>query len=170
MLAVLAVGNNAYESNKDLCMAARAFGASSVTIAGRRNSRLIRECKAISSKWGGNFEVDFTKDWKRFVAKKKTYKVVYLTRFGVPINREIHNLKTYKNILLIVTLSESIKDVLKISDFNVSITAQPHSSSAAVAIFLHSFYEGRELAMHFENAKYRVVPSEGEIHIEKLKG
>jgi len=169
VLSVLAIGNNVHESNKDLCLAARAFGAMSVTIAGRRDNRLIRECKAIKSKWGGSFEVSFTDDWKAYLSKKKTYKTVYLTRYGIPLDRMIHSLTTYKNIMLIVTLSESAKDVYKLSDFNVSITSQPHSSAAAVAVFLHHFYEGRELAMHFENARYKVVPSEREIHVERIR-
>jgi tRNA (cytidine56-2'-O)-methyltransferase len=50
----------------------------------------------------------------------------------------------------------------------VSITDQPHSSTSAIAVFLHEFYSGRELAMHFENARYKVVPSEQGVHVEKV--
>ena len=54
------------------------------------------------------------------------------------------------------------------ADFSVSITDQPHSSSSAVAVFLHEFYSGRELAMHFENARYKIVPSEQGQYVEKV--
>jgi len=39
--------------------------------------------------------------------------------------------------------------------------------SAAISIFLHDFYQGRELALHFENAKYKVVPQERGFRIDK---
>ena len=68
-----------------------------------------------------------------------------------------------------MTLTEAYKNLYKVTDFNVSLTTQPHCSTAAISVFLHVFYEGRELAMHFENAKYKVVPEERRVHIEKSR-
>jgi tRNA (cytidine56-2'-O)-methyltransferase len=45
-----------------------------------------------------------------------------------------------------------------VSDFNVSIGNQPHSECAALAIFLDRFFEGKELAKSFKNAKIRIIP------------
>lgn len=69
-------------------------------------------------------------------------------------------LKTYKNLLLIVTLKEEVNPIQRIADFSISVSSQPHCSAAAIAIFLHEFYNGRELAMHFENAQYKLVHKE----------
>ncbi len=164
---MLVIGKGSYESNMDLCLAARAFGAQSVTFATGKSPRFARQFARLNRKWGGDFAVDFTDDWKGFIAGKKNYKSIYLTRYGTPINKLKYSLKTYKNILLIVTLTEAYKNLYKMSDFNVSITTQPHCSTAAIAIFLHLFYEGRELAMHFENAQYKVIPEDHRVHVEK---
>lgn len=150
-------------------MAARAFGASNVTFVSKKNPKLIRHFKTLNRKWGGNFSVEFTNNWREHVRSKKNYKVVYLTRYGIPINKIEYSLKTYKNILVIVTVTETAKKLMDISDFNVSITSQPHAAASAVALFLHHFFEGRELALHFENAEYKVVPEERKVHVEKSK-
>ncbi len=164
---MLAIGDNSHEGNLDLCLASRAFGAANITFAGKKDPKLVRFCSQLNKKWGSTFAVNFTDDWKVFLNSKRNYKKIYLTRYGLPVNKVVHTLKTYKNILLIITLSDSIKSLHQISDFNVSITTQPHCSSAAIAVFLHAFYEGRELAMHFENAKFKVVPDERNIRVER---
>lgn len=69
-------------------------------------------------------------------------------------------------MVLIVPLNENIKILQDLVNFNISVSSQPHCGSAAVAIFLHEFYNGRELAMHFENAKYKLVPSERGVYTE----
>jgi tRNA (cytidine56-2'-O)-methyltransferase len=168
-ISVLVIGKGGYECNLDLCSSARAFGASSVTFASQKMPKLIRYFATMNRTWGGNFTVSFTDDWKDFINSKKNYKTVYLTKYGIPINKVRYSLKTYKNILLIVTHDNTSKSLLKSTDFNVSITTQPHCSTAAITVFLHLFYEGRELAMHFENAKYRVVPEANRLHVEKAR-
>ena len=168
-ISVLVIGKNAYESNLDLCAAARAFGASNVTFASPKNGRLIKYFKSLNRRWGGTFSVDFTNNWREFLKTKKNYKIVYLTRYGVPINKVEYTLKTYKNILIIVTITEAAKNLYQMADFNVSITTQPHAATSAVAVFLHHFFEGRELSLHFENAQYKIVPEERRVHVEKTK-
>ena len=172
MIWVLVVGRASGETSLDLCLVARAFGASSITFAPgpkANASGLVRYSSALNRKWGGRFSITFAKDWKRFISEKKNYVKIYLTRYGIPIKKVEYTLKTYKNILIIVSMSESVKSLYKACDFNVSITNQPHTSASAIAVFLHNFYNGRELAIRFENAAYKVVPSEHDIHVEKAR-
>lgn len=84
---------------------------------------------------------------------------VYLTRYGTPLQDKTSMIRTYKNIMLVVTRDEKEpnRELHANSDFSISVTSQPHHSAAAIAIFLHEYYKGRELAMHFENAKYKLV-------------
>jgi tRNA (cytidine56-2'-O)-methyltransferase len=65
-----------------------------------------------------------------------------------------------KNILLLVGSQKVPREFFsaEISDFNVSIGNQPHSECAAVAVFLDRFFEGKELAKEFENAKISIEP------------
>ncbi len=169
---MLVVGRSSYEDELSLFMVARAFGAGSITFypEDRRIMRkLSRKCKALNRDWGGSFSYSFTDNWKRFIDEKKNYLKVYLTRYGLPMKNIGYQVRTYKNLLIIVSEKEDIKPLYKVADFNLSITAQPHSCASAIGVFLHDFYQGRELAMHFENARYKVNPEQHGISIKKEK-
>lgn len=140
-----------------------------ITFVGRKDSRLSRYINAVNSKWGGKFKVKFVKSYNEALKSAAKYTKVYLTRFGEPIQNKRSTLKTYKNILLIVTPHNETSKMHEMSSFNISVSSQPHCSAAAVAIFLHEFYDGRELAMHFENAKLKVVPGARGISIKPQK-
>ncbi len=157
MITVLIIGEGSLENQKDIGLASRAFGASSVIFTSRKSTRLIRYFKSISNKWGGKFEVRFEKDWDKVIAEKRGYEKVYLTNYGAPISKMMYRIRTYKNILLIATLSEGMKKLGDMVDYKVSVTTQPHSSVSAIAVFLHVFFSGRELAIRFNNAKYKVI-------------
>jgi len=167
MISVLVIGRGSIENYLEMIAAARAFGASSIILIDKRDNRLVRYAKKLCKEWGGVFEVCFATDWRRVLKNKRNYKSVYLTRFGMPVNSKLGIIKTYKNIMLIVTMNEAYKPAFDYSDFNVSITPQPHTNASAIATFLYTFYTGRELALRFKNARLKVVPSERSIHIER---
>lgn len=168
-ISVLVVGKSSNDNSMDICLAARAFGAHVVTFEARKNPKLSRYFDSLNKRWGGSFSVSFTNNWKAFIKEHRNYKIVYLTRYGIPINKVEYAIRTYKNILLVVTTAETLKEMHDLSDFNISITNQPHCSSAAIAVFLHQFYQGRELSLHFENAEYKVIPDERKVNVQKLK-
>ncbi len=98
----------------------------------------------------------FEKNWKGVIERSKNYEKVYLTLGGVAINKIIYRIRTYKNVMLIVTLQGKERSFEQFADFNISITNQPHSTISSIAVFLHMFYSGRELAIRFNNAKYKI--------------
>ncbi len=157
MITVLIIGEGSLENEKDIGLASRAFGASSVIFTSRSKPKLVRYFRAISSKWGGKFDVRYEKDWERVISEKRGYEKIYLTKSGAPIAKMMYRVRTYKNILLIATLSENLKKLDERVDYKVSVTTQPHSSVSAIAVFLHVFYSGRELAIRFNNARYKVI-------------
>lgn len=159
MINVLAIGQNTYTGNIDLCLTSRALGASEITFIGKKDPRLIRYVNSINRKWGGTFRVSFAKNLNEILKNSEKAIKVYLTKFGVPLQSKDNMIRTYKNIILITT-TKDIPNIHKITDFNISVTSQPHCDTAAIAIFLHEYYKGRELAMHFENAKYKLVEGE----------
>ncbi len=170
MISVLVVGRSSYEDKLSLCMVARAFGASNIMFCPTDRGamdRLARRCRSLNRDWGGTFGLGFTDDWKRYVNEKKNYLKVYLTRYGLPMRKIGYQVRTYKNVLVIVSENESTKQLYKATDFNISITTQPHSCASSVAVFLHDFYQGRELAMHFENARYKISPEQHGIRVER---
>ncbi len=173
MILVLVIGKGSHESYLDLALVSRAFGASAITFCAKDAGdirSIERAIKGTNSKWGGKFSVFHTKNWKEFINEKKNYLKIYLTMYGLPMKKLEYQIRTYKNILLIVSFTEAIKPLYRAADFNISITAQPHTCASAISVFLHNFYNGRELALHFENAGYKVVPEEHSIHIQKSKG
>jgi len=172
LIWVLAIGKASYDAKLDLSMVARAFGASNITfVSGKSgdNKKLMKYCEAMDKKWGGKFGVSFADNWKEFISEKKNYLKVYLTRYGTPMKRHEYQINTYKNVLAIVSFTETIKQLYKSADFNISITTQPHTCTSSVAIFLHNFYKGRELAMHFENAAYKIEPEEHGVNVKRLR-
>jgi tRNA (cytidine56-2'-O)-methyltransferase len=171
-ISVLAVGSSTYSTSLDLCLTSRALGASEIIFIGKKSdSKILHYMESLNKKWGGRFKVKFTKSSKEALKSASKYAKVYLTRYGMPLQEKSYTLRTYKNMLLIVTLQDKdeMNPMHKIADFNISVSSQPHCSAAAIAIFLHEFYNGRELAMHFENAQFKLVPHEHEVEIKKLK-
>ncbi|MCL5434073.1 MAG: tRNA (cytidine(56)-2'-O)-methyltransferase [Candidatus Marsarchaeota archaeon] len=169
MISILVIGKNSYDRMVDIALTSRAFGASEITFTTKKNPTLIKYISRLNNKWGGNFNINFISNWKSFINTRKTYKVIYLTKYGQSLQNIGNIIRNYKNLLLIVSSEEVNKTILNNSDFNVSITTQPHCEASAIAIFLHHFYEGRELALHFQNAGYKIVPAEREIKIEQIK-
>jgi tRNA (cytidine56-2'-O)-methyltransferase len=170
-ISVLAIGKSAYATSLDLCLTSRALGAAEITFIGKKDNRLVRQVNDLNKKWGGKFKVQFAKNYKDFLKSTTKYKKIYLTRYGLPLQEKSYTIKTYTNIVLIVALMDKneINSIYKFSDFNISVSSQPHCAAAAIAIFLHEFYNGRELAMHFENAKYKLVPNGNLMEAKELE-
>ena len=171
MLTVLVIGKPSYEKVTDLCLIARAFGASGIVFTSNDKklaAKSQRFCRDICDKWGGSFSVSFTNSWKDYIKSKRNYKTIYLTRYGIPIRQAEYALRTYKNMLIIVSFSEKIKELYDIADFNISITSQPHTMASSMTALLRTYYRDRELSMHFENAKYKIIPEQHGIHIDKI--
>jgi tRNA (cytidine56-2'-O)-methyltransferase len=164
---VLAIGRNSYQNSIDLCVTSRALGASEITFIGKEDARLVNYIKSMDSKWGGKFKVSFAKSYNEFMKSSDKAIKVYLTRYGTSLADKSAMMSTYKRIVLIVTDKENVEYINKIADFKISITSQPHCRAASIAVFLHEYYKGREPAMHFENAKYKLVPTEKGIFEEE---
>lgn len=164
----MVIGGRKYHESLDLCLTARAFGAAEIIFIGKEDKQLLRYISNLNKKWGGAFKLKFARSYKDVLKAASKYTKVYLTRFGMPLQSKSYILKTYKNMVLIVSTNDVSKQLHQIADYNISISTQPHCGAAAIAIFLHEFYNGRELAMHFENAKLKLVPSEHDTAVKKL--
>jgi tRNA (cytidine56-2'-O)-methyltransferase len=61
--------------------------------------------------------------------------------------------------LLVIVGGEKVPpEAYRLADWNVAVTNQPHSEVAALAVFLHEYFQGRELRKRFERARRRIVP------------
>mgnify|MGYP001626414361 CR=1 FL=1 len=140
-------------------LVSRAFLAKKMFYCGDKDENLENKIKDVVKRFGGNFEIEYVKDWKNFIKNFNGIKV-HLTMYGIPLTKKIDEIKKFEKILVIVGSEKVPKEVYEISDYNISITLQPHSEIAALAIFLDKIFEGKEFEYEFENAKIKIIPQE----------
>ncbi len=143
-------------------LVARALGADKIIYTGERDHGMEESIQKIDTEWGGEFEIEYAKSGINIVRKlkKEKYIVVHLTMYGIEIQNRIKEIRNKGNgkILVIVGGSHVPKEFYESSDFNISVTTQPHSEVAALAIFLHEYFEGKELEKKFKGKKI-ITPS-----------
>lgn len=167
LITVLSIGERDYRVRRNLCLTARAFGAEKIIFVGKRDSSLATYMARICTKWGGSFKVEFAASAQSVIRPLTKYKKVYFTMYGAPLRQAEYTIRTYKNLLLILTTKEYDGSLAKLADFTVSITTQPHAQVTSVAVFLHEFFSGREPAIQFPNAKYKIIAGSDGIHVKK---
>jgi len=140
-------------------LVSRAFGADGIVYSGEKDEKLLESVRNVAKEWGGEFEVKYERNWKSFV-RGWDGKTVHLTMYGLPVQEVMGRIKKEKNILVIVGGEKVPPEVYELADFNVSVTNQPHSEVAALAIFLDRFFGGKELDRKFPGAKKVVIPQE----------
>ena len=142
-------------------LTARALGADRVLLAGAAASRADTVVD-ITDRFGGPFAVETTEEPKRHI-REFAGTVVHLTMYGEPIQDVQADVRTAHEggPLLVVVGAEKVPfEVYERADYNVSVTNQPHSEIASLAVFLDRLYEGAELDREWANAEQVVVPME----------
>lgn len=143
-------------------LVARAFGGDGIIYAGDFDKNMIESVRKVSEEWGGPFEIMYEKNWKKVVEnfKQKGFSLVHLTMYGMPIQKKIRSLRKCEKILVAIGGEKVPSEIYDMADFNISITQQPHSEVAALAIFLDRIFKGKELDKKFQGAKKRIIPQE----------
>lgn len=148
-----------------VALTARALGASGLILSDVKDEKIKQTIEKVAKNWGGCFFFEMETPWKKVVKewREKGGIVVHLTAYGENIQtsgvlNRIRN--SGKDILVIVGSQKVPREFFseEISDFNVAIGNQPHSECASLAIFLDRLFEGKELALEFENANVRIIP------------
>ena len=143
-----------------LFLAARALGAEGGIYSGVKDNSLEETLDNICREWGGTFKVEYTENWRKTM-KQWSGKVVHLTMYGMPFREMIPAIRREAAEKLVVVGGEKVpNEVYHLADWNVSVTSQPHSEISALSLFLHEYFEGRELEKEFEGARLRVIPQE----------
>lgn len=152
-----------------VALVARAFGAAAVTYTGQHDSGLELGVSRLADEWGkktalgSEFRISYEKGATAFIKKKKHdgFAVVHLTMYGIPINQKLAELKMQKRVLVVVGSEQVPREIYELADFNISITNQPHSEVAALAITLDRLMEGKELEDGFDfGGRLWIEPSE----------
>lgn len=140
-------------------LVARALGARGIVYSGQRDPDMEKSVEGVARNWGGNFQVRYEKSWKSFLKGWKGKKA-HLTVYGIPFEKAAPQVRKSRGKLLVIFGGEKVPtEVYHLSDWNISVTGQPHSEVAALALFLDRLFQGKYPA-RFPGAKLRVVPQE----------
>ncbi len=137
-----------------VALVARAFGASKMIYTGQKDQGLEDSLKRICTNWGGNFEVSFEKSHSRVISRYKEdgFDIIHLTMYGTAVDE----IKKPKKALIIVGSEHVPSDVYKMADQNISVSNQPHSEVAALAVALDRLVDWQKLKFH---GKKEIIPS-----------
>jgi tRNA (cytidine56-2'-O)-methyltransferase len=151
-----------YRVTGHCALVSRALGAKEILVCGEKDESLLKTIKEVNNSWGGKFKVSFTNSWRSAITtlKKKGYKIIHLTMYGLPVQEVEEELQREKKLAVIIGSQKVEREVYNQADFNIGVTSQPHSEIAALAVFLDRVQKGKELEKEFENARCQIVPQE----------
>ena len=69
----------------------------------------------------------------------------------------IKEIRKEKNLLIVVGGAKVEPVFYELADFNISVTNQPHSEVASLAIILDKYFNEKEFSLDFKNAKRKII-------------
>ncbi len=164
-LVVLRIGHRFFRDNRattHVCLTARALGADGVIVSDRHDKEVESTVRDMVERFGGSFTVESGRPWRKVIRdwKQEGGQVVHLTAYGLPLPKVIDEIRQARNNILTVVGSEKMPgEVFKLADWNVSVTNQPMSEIAALAVFLDWYKQHSEFDVDFPEARVRIAPS-----------
>lgn len=162
-------------------LVSRAFGADRIYYSGQKDSSLEESIKRVCEAWGErknkgesdenaspHFSIEYVEKPSALIKQKKRdgFVVVHLTMYGLKIRDVTNDITKNQKILVVVGSEQVPPEIYELADFNVSVTNQPHSEVAALAITLDRIVGGKEEDFEF-CGKIKIVPSEKRKKIER---
>ena len=140
-------------------LVARALGAAEGVLSGEEDESVVKGIARVSELWGGGFKVRYETNWRGFVRERKSmgWVVAHLTMYGEDFRHAAKKISGGKCIV-IVGAGKVPREAYDLADFNLSVTTQPHSEVAALALFLDRCFSGKEIGRDF-SGKLRIVPN-----------
>lgn len=162
MIKVLRLGHRAGRDDRistHVGLTARQWGASEIVYSGQHDQNMMDSIRDVVDRWGGDFKVSYTKEWKKMFREFEGFTVV-LSMFGEELENGMPEIKDVDEDLLVIVGGEKVPSWLyEDADLNLSVGNQPHSEVAALAVFLHEYSGGENLYREFEDAKLKVEPT-----------
>jgi len=149
-----------YRVTSHCALVSRALGANKIIISGNKDEKTEKTISDVTKRWGGKFKVNFISNWKKELTKlkKNGFTLVHLTMYGEQIQDVEEKVKANEKICLIIGSRKVERGIYEISDYNISITNQPHSEIAALAVALDRIQDGKELKREFNGAERKIIP------------
>jgi tRNA (cytidine56-2'-O)-methyltransferase len=175
-VVILRIGHRVFRDSRvttHVCLTARALGADGVIIADQEDKVVESTIRDVTNRFGGPFDVQSGKPWKRAIRDWRAMGglIVHLTAYGLPLPKVLPEIQDTNRGLLVIVGSEKMPgEIFKIADWNVSVTNQPMSEVAALAIFLDWFRQHQEFDHEFSKAQVKIAPSRHGKEIQQLSG
>ena len=164
-IIVLRMGHRFFRDSRattHVCLTARALGADGVIIADKEDKTVEATIREVVKRFGGNFSIESGKPWRKTIRDWSDAggKVVHLTAYGLRLPDVIQEINNANEGILVVVGSEKMPgEVFKLADWNVSVTNQPMSEVAALAVFLDWHLQRGAFDKAFPNGQVEIVPS-----------
>ncbi len=164
MIKVLRLGHRAGRDDRistHVGLTSRQWGADEIVYSGERDKSMMESQEDIIDRWGGDFEVSYTEEWRKVIKEFDGLKI-HLTMYGERIDEKMDEIKeeSEEQDLLVIVGAEKVPRWVYLNvDYNISVGNQPHSEIAALAVFLDR-YQDNEIKEEFEGADIEVEPSE----------
>ncbi len=142
-------------------LVARALGADSIIYSGDHDGDMLNGLKETRKRWGGTFRINYEAKWKKIINsyKKRGFSIVHATMYGLPLQKKIRDIRKKRKILFVIGGEKVPGELYTLSDYNIAVTNQPHSEVAALAIFMHEYFKGKELDKNFKG-QIKILPQE----------
>ena len=137
-------------------LVARALGAEGLIYTGEKDEAMEDSVRKVAKNWGGRFRIKHEKKWQPVLNKWKG-KTVHLTVYGIPYEKAMAKVRKAKDLLVVIGGEKVPIDVYKQMDWNLSVTTQPHSEVASLALILDRYFKGKFPKF---KGKLKVVPQE----------
>jgi tRNA (cytidine56-2'-O)-methyltransferase len=125
-----------------------------------RDRGVVDSITDVVNRWGGNFFITDSVAWKSCIKRWKEEKgcVVHLTMYGQPFTEVMEEIRPHARILIVIGAEKVPGELYELADYNLSVTAQPHSEISGLAVFLDHLYQGQELSRTYPDATMRITP------------
>ena len=145
-----------------IALTCRAFNCSKMYYSGQKDSSLENTLIDMNKKFGSSFSIEYEKYPERLIAEKREsgFSIVHLAVYGMPVKEKIKKIMDSKKILIVIGSKHVHGVYYELADYNISVTSQPISELSALSIFLHEYFEGKELDTEFDDAEFRIIGQE----------
>jgi tRNA (cytidine56-2'-O)-methyltransferase len=153
-----------------VALTARAFGANGIIISDREDKTVQATINDVVKRFGGHFHVETGVKWRKAISewKEQGGMIVHLTVYGLPLPDIVQEIReSNRDILLVVGSEKMPGEMFKLADWNVSVTNQPMSEVAALAVFLDWYKQHNEFNTMFPDAQVRILPSKDSKKIQQ---
>ncbi|RLJ08364.1 MAG: tRNA (cytidine(56)-2'-O)-methyltransferase [Candidatus Aenigmatarchaeota archaeon] len=156
MLAVLKLDHRPKRDERittHCILVSRIFGVKRFFYTGERDPDLEERIEKLQERWGTGIQVEWRRSWKELFSE---WDPCHLTMYGLPFRQKLKELKSSKRLLIVVGGPKVKPEIYRLARWNLSVSNQPHSEVAALAILL---WELRGHRFSRFKGKLRIRPS-----------